>query len=36
MLLSSRWVSLRQDYLDLGAQEGCPDRRFQKMRPVMT
>jgi hypothetical protein len=24
MLLSSRWVSLRQDYLDLGAQEGLP------------
>ena len=24
MLLSSRWVSLRKDYLDLGAQEGLP------------
>ncbi len=23
--LSSRWVSLRQDYLDLGAQESLPE-----------
>jgi len=33
LLLSSRWVSLRQDYLDLGAQEALPGQAIDSDTP---
>ena len=33
LLLSSRWVSLRQDYLDLGDQEGLPGQTIDPDTP---
>ena len=33
LLLSSRWVSLRQDYLDLGAQEALPGQAIDPDTP---